>query len=101
LVFGEKFGKTHFHGKISSEHLEFVSAKVKPVWISPLMNRRYQYHLLPLLMTQIYWAMTTKMRKPQINLLHKQNMDSHPKTNYCMPQETSWSLRSVPAVTYD
>jgi hypothetical protein len=100
LAFGKKFGKMHFHGKISSEHLEFVSAKVKPVGIGPLMNM-YQYHLLPLpRMTQIYWAMTTKMRKPQINLLHKQNMDSHPITNYCMPQETSWSSRSVPAVTY-
>jgi hypothetical protein len=29
--------KSDFHGKILSEHLEFVSAKVKPVWIGPLM----------------------------------------------------------------
>jgi hypothetical protein len=43
-------GKSHFHGKILSEHLEFVSAKVKPVWIGPLMRLQQEHPRVPLML---------------------------------------------------
>jgi hypothetical protein len=67
-------GKSHFHGKILPEHLEFVSAKVKPVWIGPLM-----YHTA----TPSLWAIQTlglNIVKALSHHCHKKHSNLYLKT---------------------